>query len=1005
MAKAAKPSKAPGVGFYGKVRIATIGHKGAINHASEIAKNVGGKLTIGLSGTSAPLTPELKRQHAEKVFGHPVMSGNEHTRTLASFLTHMSKKHDELHLVAGSDRVEEYQRFLEKYNGKPDRSGNIPFNFKKYKVHPFGAERAESDKDPTQMSSDELMQTVSATKLEGLARDGKWNQFKAYHPGIHHSHVRKIYTQIRRGLGLNESVNIGLTFARSEMPQLGAAKSFIKYLNDNGVDTVKQKIKPDELKSSQMEFDDEKIMGLRQNPSKNPIVVSNDGHVLDGHHRWLADKEEGRDCEAYVCNLPILDLMHKAKHYNTLNEEVTRKELAPMLDSFVSFASKKLGIKSMPSVRYKTDEDGYNSFAAYNPAENSLSVHTKDRHPMDVFRSVAHELVHHKQNEEGRIGKDIAKEGSTGSDIENEANAEAGKIMRWFAKDNPDYFSKAHIVEETINEGLYDPGKLKAVFLAGGPGSGKDFVLNSVLNGNGLREINSDTAFEFLMNREGLDLQMPDNERIERELLRGVAKTTTKTKQRLALAGRQGLIINGTAADVEETGQIKKMLERLGYETMMVFVNTSNEVSRQRNVERGKSGSRKVPDGTDIDGNPDGTKDIRTAKWEAAQKNIGAFQQLFGADKFTVLDNTADQRKIDGEEKEKVQASFNNVRRMVHQFVHTPNMNQNSHKWINRETEKRGITDYQPPRAAMTLQQHKQVPHVNMPDNSIMAQARRLGLSYYGFGRFGRKMKGKNTVMYKEVNGRLQRVMYEHVDMNELFESAINSNDPANREEGANSTVQISKSMTPGEKGKTPVVAQEDRSPIPTLPIADGIGPETSQYRALGSVGFTAGLTESIAAWVNNPKTQAKFIQKYGDLAEQKLHEAALRLEASGCGCEHSKMKKSVKEMRELASMKQGVGGNVYKDGDLEEAIDKDAMACNKPRSDTHNGKSHVVKACFDGKEKVIRFGQAGVQGSPKKEGESEAYANRRKRFKARHSKNIAKGKSSAAYWANKVKW
>ena len=84
-------------------------------------------------------------------------------------------------------------------------------------------------------------------------------------------------------------------------------------------------------------------------------------------------------------------------------------------------------------------------------------------------------------------------------------------------------------------------------------------------------------------------------------------------------------------------------------------------------------------------------------------------------------------------------------------------------------------------------------------------------------------------------------------------------------------------------------------------------------------------------------------------------------------------------------------------------------MPCDKPKAQAHGsgetGKSHVVKACEGGKEKLIRFGQLGVKGSPKKKGESEEYANRRERFKARHSKNIKKGKMSAAYWANKVKW
>ena len=93
----------------------------------------------------------------------------------------------------------------------------------------------------------------------------------------------------------------------------------------------------------------------------------------------------------------------------------------------------------------------------------------------------------------------------------------------------------------------------------------------------------------------------------------------------------------------------------------------------------------------------------------------------------------------------------------------------------------------------------------------------------------------------------------------------------------------------------------------------------------------------------------------------------------------------------------------------MQEAIDKSKMKCNSPKSDpvgdSLTGKSHVVKACEDGEEKLIRFGQRGVKGSPKKKGESKEYASRRRRFQSRHSKNIAKGKMSAAYWANKVKW
>ena len=93
--------------------------------------------------------------------------------------------------------------------------------------------------------------------------------------------------------------------------------------------------------------------------------------------------------------------------------------------------------------------------------------------------------------------------------------------------------------------------------------------------------------------------------------------------------------------------------------------------------------------------------------------------------------------------------------------------------------------------------------------------------------------------------------------------------------------------------------------------------------------------------------------------------------------------------------------------------VNKKSMPCNKPRrTPKHKTKSHIVKACEKGKEKIIRFGQQakkvgtlkGTAGAPKK-GESKRMTAKRKSFKARHGKNIAKGRMSAAYWADKVKW
>lgn len=87
--------------------------------------------------------------------------------------------------------------------------------------------------------------------------------------------------------------------------------------------------------------------------------------------------------------------------------------------------------------------------------------------------------------------------------------------------------------------------------------------------------------------------------------------------------------------------------------------------------------------------------------------------------------------------------------------------------------------------------------------------------------------------------------------------------------------------------------------------------------------------------------------------------------------------------------------------------LSKASMPCNSPkRTPSHPKKSHVVKACANGKEKIIRFGEQGAKTAGKpKAGESAAMKKKRASFKARHAKNIAKGKMSAAFWAAREKW
>jgi len=143
-----------------------------------------------------------------------------------------------------------------------------------------------------------------------------------------------------------------------------------------------------------------------------------------------------------------------------------------------------------------------------------------------------------------------------------------------------------------LQEGPNDPGIFKAIFLAGGPGSGKSYVAGQLgLVSRGLKVLNSDDAFEYLMRKRNLSFEMPPEEQPWRDVARSRAKEITKKKQDMYLDGRLGLIIDGTAKDPGKMAKLKAELEAIGYQTMMVFVNTSLRTALQRNLMR----DRKVP--------------------------------------------------------------------------------------------------------------------------------------------------------------------------------------------------------------------------------------------------------------------------------------------------------------------------------------------------------------------------------------------------------------------------
>ena len=235
------------------------------------------------------------------------------------------------------------------------------------------------------------------------------------------------------------------------------------------------------------------------------------------------------------------------------------------------------------------------------------------------------------------------------------------------------------ILNEILEEGVYDPGILKCVFMAGGPGSGKSYTVKEIFgvgknlmqtfSAGGLKIVNLDTAFEKMLKDNGVNPK--DLVRIEKEnpelwafltigddsIIRQ-ALALTKKQQSFYEKGRLGMIVDGTGYDIMKMQMKKNHAESLGYDCYMIFVNTSLEVALERNRNR----DRVLPE------------DVVTSVWKSVQDNLGSFQRMFGRN-FVIVDNTV--YKPIGKD----------IQKEVNKFLRRPVQNRIGKMWIEHQLE------------------------------------------------------------------------------------------------------------------------------------------------------------------------------------------------------------------------------------------------------------------------------------------------------------------------------
>lgn len=206
-------------------------------------------------------------------------------------------------------------------------------------------------------------------------------------------------------------------------------------------------------------------------------------------------------------------------------------------------------------------------------------------------------------------------------------------------------------------EGVNDPAIFKAVFLAGGPGSGKSFIVGKTsLKALGFRLINSDDAFEKGLKKAGLTTDADDIASAQGQAVRATAKSLTGKMLARSLEGRMGIVVDGTGKDYKKIKRQVDMVRKLGYGVHMIFVNTDLDTALKRNQMRPRS----LPD------------DMVEKMWKDVQKNIGKFQALF-RQRITIVDNS---------EGSDIDKATMNAYKMIQAWAKKPPENSIAIKWI-----------------------------------------------------------------------------------------------------------------------------------------------------------------------------------------------------------------------------------------------------------------------------------------------------------------------------------
>jgi len=602
-----------------------------------------------------------------------------------------------------------------------------------------------------------------------------------------------------------------LNIDRSSLPQVKTAdvRDYLHWMQKNkNIHCIQTHLPANHLTPSQGHFNKAKVehfLTLDRKDLNQPIIASADYIILDGHHRWLAllNMDPHAELPVYKMSVNFPELLKATQEYpksftKSVVESFRALTEAAEKHSVLAFGRMNPPTAGHAKLVHKVHEVAQEHHAdhhvvlshSHDSEKNPLSPGDKLKHAKHAFpgthlslSSKEHPTIFHHAallHKAGTkhlhvvVGSDRVKsfhenlhkynghfdkeghgykfksitvhsaghrdpdakgvEGMSASKMREHAKSGnfhefkkgvAPTVSHAHAKELYDDVRKGQTVKESVDyltEHVHDAGIFKAIHLAGAPGSGKDFVLKKALQGHGLTEVDADTAMKHLSDHK--DSKGPSSSK---------AKSIKELRQRLALHGRNGLIINHSSANAAQTKKIKDMLEDLGYENKMVFVDAADNVSRNRNVERGQSGGRMIPEKQ------------RAEKWRKAQDARVDLSKMFGGEHYHEFNNDEDMRNnTDPEIQGQKTSELEDLHKTVKKFAQQPPKSDAAQEWVYKNINKLSKTPI-----GNKKQQSAQIP--SSAENQTSEDAKKLGLTYYGKGRYGKS----GRVSHFSVNGKL----------------------------------------------------------------------------------------------------------------------------------------------------------------------------------------------------------------------------------------------------------